>query len=214
MSTTLLVGFLVTVLIAHAVPGPDFALILRHAARGRRHGRAASLGVVTGHAIHLTAAALGLSALLASSAMAFTVVKVIGGLYLVYLGVQALLAARRRTPESRTDDAVPEPSPVADARVGRAYVQGFITNVLNPKAVVFYMSLLPQFLDRGLPMLPQLVVLGVITMTSGLAWWMLFVGAVDRVRGLLARDPVRRTLDGLTGVLFIGLAVRLVRTPA
>lgn len=210
MSTTLLIGFLFAVLIAHVVPGPDFALILRHAARGKRNGRAAALGVITGHGVHLTAAALGLSALLASSATAFTIVKVIGGLYLVYLGVHALLSARKRS-EPRTDDDV---DAAPEVRLGRAYVQGFFTNVLNPKAVVFFMSLLPQFIDSSLPMLPQLVVLGVITMATGLAWWMLFVGAIDRVRGLLARDPVRRTLDGLTGVLFIGLAVRLVRTSA
>lgn len=213
MSTTLLVGFLATVMVAHAVPGPDFALILRHATRGKRSGRAASLGVVTGHVMHITAAALGLSALLASSATAFTIVKLAGGAYLIYLGVHALLSARKRS-DGAADHAAAGPVAAPEMSLRKAYVQGFVTNALNPKAVVFFMSLLPQFVDSSAPVVPQLAVLGVITMGSGLVWWLLFVAAVDKVRGVLSRDRVRRALDGLTGVLFIGLAVRLVRTTA
>jgi RhtB (resistance to homoserine/threonine) family protein len=209
VSTTVLLGFLLTVVIAHAVPGPDFALILRHASRGGQYGRAAAFGVLCGLCVHVTAAALGLSALLARSATVFTVVKLVGAAFLVYLGVQALLASRK----SRQPDPVAEtPEPVPSGGRRKAFVQGFVGNVLNPKAVVFFLSLLPQFIERSMPVVPQVLVLGLITVVSALAWWMLFVALVDRIRGVLARGVVRRMLDRVVGVVFIGLAVRLART--
>jgi RhtB (resistance to homoserine/threonine) family protein len=209
VSTTVLLGFLLTVVIAHVVPGPDFALILRHASRGGRYGRAAAFGVLCGLCVHVTAAALGLSALLARSATVFTVVKLIGAAFLVYLGVQALLASRKsRQPVEGSEPAQPVPS----GGRRKAFVQGFVGNVLNPKAVVFFLSLLPQFVDPAVPVVPQVLVLGVITVVSALVWWMLFVALVDRIRGVLGKGLVRRTLDRVTGLVFIGLAVRLART--
>lgn len=210
VSTTVLLAFLLTVVIAHAVPGPDFALILRHASRGGQYGRAAAFGVLCGLCLHVTAAALGLSALLARSATVFTVVKLVGAAFLVYLGVQALLASRKsRQPAAETAEAA-QPVPSGGRR--KAFVQGFVGNVLNPKAALFFLSLLPQFVEPSVPVVPQILVLGVITVVSALVWWMLFVALVDRIRGVLSRGVVRRTLDRVTGVLFIGLAVRLVRT--
>lgn len=214
MSTTLLLGFLLTVVIAHAVPGPDFALILRHATRGGGYGRAAAFGVLCGLCVHVTAAALGLSALLARSATVFTVVKLVGAAFLVYLGVQALLASRKARRPAELEASPPGETAAASGGRRKAFVQGFVGNVLNPKAALFFLSLLPQFVERSSPVVPQVLLLGLITVVSALAWWMLFVALVDRIRGLLARDVVRRTLDRVTGVVFIGLAVRLVRTTA
>lgn len=220
VSTTVLLGFLLTVAIAHAIPGPDFALILRHATRGGRYGRSAAFGVLCGLCVHVTAAALGLSALLARSATVFTVVKLVGAAFLVYLGVHALLASRKsRSAKDPSDsaeavDVVEDkaPEPLATGSRRKAFVQGFVGNVLNPKAALFFLSLLPQFIDGSTPVVPQVLVLGVITVLSALVWWMLFVALVDRIRGLLARGVVRRTLDRVTGLVFIGLAVRLART--
>ncbi|GAB3437162.1 LysE family translocator [Flindersiella endophytica] len=227
MSTTVLLGFLLTVAIAHAIPGPDFALILRHASRGGRYGRSAAFGVLCGLCVHVTAAALGLSALLARSATVFTVVKLIGAAFLVYLGVHALLASRKPRDTKASAETAPEPAIEAEPNTNaepnaptpptptgsrrKAFVQGFVGNVLNPKAALFFLSLLPQFIDGSMPVAPQVLVLGVITVLSALVWWMLFVALVDRIRGLLARGVVRRTLDRITGLVFIGLAVRLAR---
>src|SRR5262245_4085145 len=120
VSTTVLLGFLLTVAIAHAIPGPDFALILRHATRGGRYGRSAAFGVLCGLCVHVTAAALGLSALLARSATVFTVVKLVGAAFLVYLGVHALLASRKsRSPKDSSavvKDAAPEPPATGSSR--------------------------------------------------------------------------------------------------
>jgi threonine/homoserine/homoserine lactone efflux protein len=155
-----------------------------------------------------------LSALLARSATVFTVVKLVGAAFLVYLGVQALLASRKSRSASASADPVEDtaPHPAATGSRRKAFAQGFVGNVLNPKAALFFLSLLPQFIDGSMPVVPQVLVLGAITVLSALVWWMLFVALVDRIRGVLAKGVVRRTLDRITGLVFIGLAVRLART--
>jgi RhtB (resistance to homoserine/threonine) family protein len=204
MSLSLL-GFLGVLALTYIVPGPDFAVVLRNAARSAKSGYLASAGVLTGVCVHITAAALGLSALLAQSALAFTIVKVIGAGYLVFLGAQALWASRRKF----IADAPAEPS--GTDRL--AFAQGFLSNVSNPKAVLFFVSLMPQFIDRSAPVLPQTLLLGLLTLVFGVVWWPLLVSLANRIRGVFARPRVRRGLDRVTGVVFIGLGIRLLRTP-
>ncbi|WP_190820048.1 LysE family translocator [Saccharopolyspora pogona] len=204
MSLTLL-GFLTVLVLTYVVPGPDFAVVFRNATRSAKAGHLASAGVLAGVCVHITAAALGLSALLAQSAVAFTVVKVVGAGYLVFLGVQALWASRKKT--------VAE-APAEPARTSRlAFVQGFLSNVSNPKAVLFFVSLMPQFIDRTAPVLPQTLLLGLLTLGFGVVWWPLLVSVANRIRGVFARPRVRQVLDRVTGVVFIGLGIRLLRTP-
>lgn len=206
-------GFLTAVALAYVVPGPDFAIVLRYASRGLQVGQIAALGVVGGLCVHMTAAVLGLSALLAQSATAFTVVKLAGAGYLMFLGAQSLWNSRKsRGSASMQPDRTP-PDAVPDTR-RRAFLQGFLTNVLNPKAALFFLSLLPQFVDHSAPVLPQTMLLGLLTVGFGTAWWLTIVRVADRVRGALARPAVRRTMDRITGVVLIGLGLRLLRTPA
>jgi RhtB (resistance to homoserine/threonine) family protein len=204
MSLTLL-GFLTVLALTYVVPGPDFAVVLRNAARSARAGYLASAGVLTGLCVHITAAALGLSALLAQSAVAFTVVKVVGAGYLVFLGFQALWSSRKKA----VAEAAPEPGKTSRL----AFAQGFVTNVSNPKAVLFFVSLMPQFIDRSAPVLPQTLLLGLLTLGFGVVWWPLLVNLANRIRGVFARPRVRRVMDRVTGVVFIGLGIRLLRTP-
>jgi threonine/homoserine/homoserine lactone efflux protein len=208
MSLSLL-GFLTAVALAYVVPGPDFAVILRYASRGRREGRSAAFGVLGGLCIHLSAAILGVSALLAESAAGFTVVKLAGAGYLLFLGIQSLWGSRKSGNDAH---AVVEQCEARSISGRRAFVQGFLTNVLNPKAALFFLSLLPQFVDHSMPALPQTVMLGLLTVGFGLAWWMAFVSLADRVRGLLSRPKVRRALDRITGLMLVGLGIGLLRT--
>lgn len=210
--TLSLAGFVTAVALAYVVPGPDFAIILRYSTRGRRLGRSAAFGVLAGLCVHMSAAVLGLSALLVQSATAFTVVKLVGAGYLLFLGLQTLWGSRKPATPDESPDHV-DPSAPADS-VKRAFVQGFLTNVLNPKAALFFLSLLPQFIDHSAPALPQTLGLGLLTVGFGVAWWMAFVALADQVRDVLHRPRVRRVLDRITGVVLVALGVRLLRTPA
>src|SRR5688500_6266113 len=133
-------GFIAVATLVVVTPGPDMTLVARNTfASGRLSGLATSAGTCSGLLVHATAAALGLSAVLLASSQAFTVVKVAGAAYLIFLGIRTILGARRET--SFRDGAKVDP--------WAAYRQGILTNVLNPKVAIFFLSLLPQFVEPG-----------------------------------------------------------------
>lgn len=189
-------------------PGPDVLLVLRNTlTRGRRGGALTAGGTLTGLLVHAAAATLGLSALLLASATAFTVVKLVGAGYLVLLGIQALLSARRaRAAEPySTQPGTDEGS----ATGGRSYRQGVLTNVLNPKVAVFFIALLPQFVTPG-PKAPlHTALLGAVFWGMTLGFLALLVTVATTARRVLQRGVVRRAMDRIAGAVFIGLGVRL-----
>lgn len=199
----LLVGFVLTDAVAMLVPGPDMLFILGCGLRGGpRAGLLATCGVATSETIHVLLAAAGLTALFVAVPAAFVAVRLVGALYLVYLGVQAV---RRR------DDFSLVPAGAAGITGRRAYASGLVTNLLNPKMVVFTVALLPQFVrpERG-SVLAQFAVLGVILV----AFEFLVDGTVGMLAGriggwLRRRRKVQRGLDVTVGGIFIGLGVRL-----
>jgi threonine/homoserine/homoserine lactone efflux protein len=183
--------FLVVAVIVVVTPGVDMALVTKNAlVHGRRAALATAFGVNVGIALWTLAAALGVAAVVRASAAAFDVVKFAGALYLVYLGIQAL---RRR-----------ERAVVARRRMS-PFRQGLISNALNPKIAVFFTSLLPQFGHS----LPALLVLGALFNTIGLIWLTAYALAAARGRAALQRPRVRAALDDFSGVLLVGLGVRL-----
>jgi len=184
------------------IPGPSvFYIVTRSLAQGRRAGLTSMLGVQAGGLVHVVAAAFGVSALIASSAVAFTVVKYAGAVYLVFLGVRKLLA---RDGDDDESEALPCGSPS-----GRnLFTHGVIVNVLNPKTALFFLAFLPQFVDPGSPVAPQMLVLGVMlvcigTLSDG-TYALLAAGAGNRLRSATA---VRRRLDRISGGVFVGLGV-------
>lgn len=183
-------------------PGADTMLVVRSALlRGRRAGLLTTLGIGTGLFLHATLSALGLSVILVRSARAFEVVKLAGAAYLVFLGVQALRSAARGAPAG----APPE----GRATARRAYVEGLLTNVLNPKVAVFYLAFLPQFIGPGDAVLARSLLLAGIHFVEGLVWLSLVTLFVARIRGVLARPRVARALESVTGLVFIGFGVKL-----
>lgn len=199
-------AFLLTCVLIVLAPGPSFAVIVN---RSIRHGRPAGLAVVAGNTTALTfwaaASALGLTALIRTSEIAFTVLKIGGAAYLVFLGVQSLLRSRRRSDEAATAD---EPD-AAPPRLFAAYRAGLFTNLTNPKAAVLYLALFPQFLPAGAGF-GAVATLAGVQMCISAGWYTLVVLAVAGVRRLLARAVVRRWLDRATSVVLIGLGVRMV----
>ena len=191
----LLLAFLVTTAIAMVMPGPDMLFVLGCGMRGGpKAGLLATAGVATSEAIHVAVAAAGLAALFAAVPVAFTVVRVVGAAYLVYLGVQAI---RNR-------------KPLVERKSDRAYLSGLLTNLLNPKMVTFTIAFLPQFIDpaRGHVWL-QFAVLGAIM----IVFEFLVDGTVGvlagRVGGWVRRKKNQRRIEVATGGIFIGLGVRL-----
>jgi threonine/homoserine/homoserine lactone efflux protein len=181
-----------------ATPGQDTALTIRNTlVGGRRAGVLTAVGVSAGQAVWALAAAAGVAALLRASEPAFLAVRLVGGAYLVYLGAQALSSAVRRR------------SVVHAARSSRRGLaplrQGVISNLGNPKMAVFFTSLLPQFGSS----FPALLALGLVFCSLTLAWLSGYAVAVAKAGDFLLRLRIRRTLDGLTGAVLVGLGLRL-----
>jgi threonine/homoserine/homoserine lactone efflux protein len=201
--------FAIAALILIMIPGPDQALITRNAlAGGRSGGLLTMLGGVLGLAVHAGAATLGLSALLLASATAFTVLKVIGAVYLIWLGVQTLRAAARTRREPAAEYAEQSGQ---SSRLRFAYVrQGFLSNAANPKVALFFVTFLPQFLSpqTASPRLESMI-LSAIFAALYLAWFGLYVAAVERFGRWLRRPKVKARIEQVTGLLLITVAVRL-----
>ncbi|WP_110943857.1 LysE family translocator [Streptomyces niger] len=187
------------------IPGPDQALITRNSlVSGRRAGLLTMLGGVLGLSVHVGAAVLGISAVLLASATAFTVLKVVGAVYLVWMGIATLRSARHTMKESTDGDAWDR-----GAKGRKNLRHGFLSNALNPKVALFFVTFLPQFLPtRGSVMLKALL-LSAVFAAIYLMWFSLYVLTVDRLGRWLRRPRVRARIEQTTGLLLIGFAARL-----
>jgi len=200
--------FLVTALVLNATPGVDLLLTLSRTLQGGlRAGFAAALGIISGCVVHTFAAALGLAALLAASALAFTVIKWLGAAYLLWLALGMLKAALTGTPDARVAAA---PAALAPAPWRAIYFQGFMTNVLNPKVALFFLALLPQFIAADAPSKSlAFVFLGALFIISGALFLIAVVLAANVARRIATGSRARRALNGGGGLLFALLAARL-----
>lgn len=204
--------FVVTGLLLNLTPGPDVLYIVANGLReGWRAGVVAALGITAGCFVHIAAAAIGLSALVAASATAFTLLKWVGAAYLLYVGLAMLL--RRK---SAAGQPVLRDGPVVGGRgisLRRVFVQGFWTNVLNPKVALFFLALLPQFIDADAPnKTGAFVFLGAWFVVQGFAFLALFVWLVAPLRRWQPRPAVTRGLHLAGAGLFALLAARLALT--
>lgn len=180
------------------------ALVARNTlAGGRSAGFRTATGTLLGLGVHAGAALVGLSVVIAASATAFNLVRLVGASYLVWLGLQTLWSTRNRVP---IDQAPRRPLPrLADAPL----IQGMLTNVLNPKLAVFFLSFLPQFVDVSKPATAQILLLACTFIAMGAIWLVIYVVAVDRLSGVLGRPAVRLWMDRLIGTTLIALGIRL-----
>ena len=193
--------FIVSGLLLNVTPGADSLYIAtRSATQGLAAGFAAVLGIALGCCVHVLAAALGLSALLATSAYAFTVVKLAGAAYLVYVGV-SMLRVRPAAERGATLPSAPLPTVVA---------QGFLTNVLNPKVALFFLAFVPQFIVPSAPDKPlAFIFLGAIFTANGVLWCLFLAWAAARVGALGVGGRAALWLNRGVGALFVALGVRL-----
>lgn len=189
-------------------PGADMALVAKNVfTRGQKGSFATILGICSGLFVHATASALGLSAILAKSARAFEIVKWVGAVYIFYLGAMALRRAIR--------DTTPAQQAPAGSSVVRGmghwggFVEGMLTNVLNPKVALFYLTFLPQFIAPGDPVLQVSLLLASLHVAMGLVWLSFYSRALHKLNMTMTRQGVRRGIEAVTGGLLMALGARL-----
>ncbi len=201
--------FIVSGFILNVMPGPDTLLIMsKSASQGWRAGSVASLGIGSGVFVHIVAAALGLSAILASSATAFLVVKYAGAAYLVYIGLMALRQKAR--PDANTASPVHASAGLPHS-MKSIYWQGFLSNALNPKVALFFLAFVPQFIGHDAPdKALAFIVLGLIFNFNSMLWChFLAVSTALASQRLKVSATISNWLNKTIGVLFISLGVKL-----
>jgi threonine/homoserine/homoserine lactone efflux protein len=201
------IAFLGVAAIVIIAPGPDTAITIRNAMLGGRSaGMMTALGITAGQLIWALATSLGLAAILIASESLFLVIKYAGVAYLVYIGLQSLRYA-----------IWPAKNVAMASNVGRlhrvgsraAFRQGIISNLGNPKMAVFFASLLPQFVPSSEPTFATLMGLGAVFSAMTFGWLCVYAYLIPKIGGWLNRPAIRRSVDGITGTVMIGLGVRL-----
>jgi len=186
------------------IPGPDFAVVTKNTlAAGRRRGRWAAVGVASSNVVQGTAAASGLSALIVRAQPVFQAIKWAGVAYLAFLGVQAISSAIRGQYQPLDDG---EPATAGAAFGG--WRQGFLSNITNPKVLIFYLAILPQFLAPHAA-IGWLLAFAWSHALLSLIYLLALTWGLHRARQILARRKVRRTMDGVTGAVLLGFSARL-----
>ncbi|MFD6635684.1 LysE family translocator [Micromonospora chalcea] len=230
MSDIQIISFVAASLLIIIVPGVDFALVTRQTVRyGRRAGFVVLAGLFVAALVHASFATAGLSALLVSSPTLYTVLRVAGALYLLYLGGTILWATRPRRavpaaqpvpvgaggagPDTDTDT---RPAPVPDTPAAdephvarRSFVMGITSQLLNVKVVVFYVSFVPQFVKPGDGAAARTAVLAATFIGLAVLWWACYIMLIDRLQPWLTRPSVLLVIERLTGLILIVLAIRI-----
>jgi threonine/homoserine/homoserine lactone efflux protein len=212
-----LVSFTLASVLVVLLPGPDSLVVVRGLVRGgRRGGAATAAGVLCGLVVWVSAASLGLSALLQASRTGYDVLKVAGACYLLWIGTRSLLSVRRTPVEVATEgDGPMAPAPVVVRRGrtllgGSGFVAGFLTDILNPKVGVFFVSFLPGFVPAGDHAVGwTTLAFGALFTVLTAAYFLGLVAISGTVSGWMETPRIRRRLDALTGVVLVGFGLRL-----
>jgi threonine/homoserine/homoserine lactone efflux protein len=202
--------FIVSGLLLNIAPGPDSLFIMaRSALQGWRAGSIAALGIGSGTLVHIFAAALGVSAILATSSNAFLVLKCLGAIYLVYIGIRLALSKQHFPEESASPN-----SKSYEMSYRKIYIQGFLTNVLNPKVAVFFLAFVPQFISpEAAHKSLAFIILGLIFNFNGMLWChFLAITTAFASKRIQVSNVVASWLNKLTGVIFVSLGIKLAFT--
>jgi threonine/homoserine/homoserine lactone efflux protein len=214
--TTALLGFALASTLVILAPGPDSMLVMRNTMRGgRRAGWVTACGTLSGLTIWAVAAALGLSALLRVSHVGYDILRFCGAAYLIWLGVTSLARFRRKSTAEpaaeggRSGPAVPGLTGPGTARPRRVYLNGLLSNLLNPKISVFFMAFLPAFVPAGASAAGFSLVLGIWFIAETGLWLAVVAWLADRGVRWLRRPAVQRWIERVTGIVLIGFGLRL-----
>ncbi|GAB2730645.1 LysE family translocator [Streptomyces bullii] len=187
-----------------AMPGADFTVVVRNALVSRRAGVACALGIAAGLLVHTALAVAGVAAVLTAVPALFHALRLLGGAYVLYLGVRTLWSLRRPRTGAVQDDG---------GSAARPLRQGFVTNALNPKAPITFLSLLPQFVPAGSPAVPRTLLLALIVVVLALVWFPVVALLVDRLGRWLRGPRAGRVVEGVTGTALTVLGAALLLEP-
>lgn len=189
-------------------PGADTMLVVRNVlTRGGKAGLLSTFGICSGLFIHASLSALGLSIILVKSAAAFQIVKYAGAIYLIYLGSQSLrrIFHGHETQLSKIGNA----ENAEKSGTKKSLLEGFLTNILNPKVAIFYLAFLPQFINTGDPVFEKSILLASIHAMEGIIWLSFISLFLDRIKDFIARPKTRKTIEGISGAVLIGFGIKL-----
>lgn len=199
-------AFLGVCVLVICTPGQDTALTIRNSILGgRRSGVHTAAGIAAGQLVWTVAASIGIAGLLQASQPAFVALKIVGAAYLVFLGSQSIMAAARGSRDSKAERQIRS----TELGPWSALRQGFISNLANPKMAVFFLSLLPQFVQDPSGSLAALIPLGLVFCLMTFGWLSIYAFALDGIGPLLQRSRVRRILDAVTGTVLVAFGFRL-----
>jgi threonine/homoserine/homoserine lactone efflux protein len=195
--------FLGVIALLTITPGADMAMVSRSVfIGGRRDAFATTLGISAGCLVWALASAAGIAAVLAASETAYDTLRLVGAAYLVWLGVQSLLAAKRGYHRA-------EPEQGGSRRGASPFRQGLLTNLFNPKIALFYSTFLPQFIGSGDPVLLLSIAMAGVHIALGLVWLSAYAWLLDRAVETFRGSRLRRALDSVVGVVLVGLGIRV-----
>ena len=196
--------FLIMCILLIILPGPDTAIATKNTLTvGKTGGLKTIFGTCCALLIHTTAAVVGLSAIIVKSALLFSIFKYVGAVYLVYLGVKTLWALRKKNESPTTDMATGKHESKS------CFKQGFLTNILNPKVAVFFLTFLPQFVDSGNHTLLPFLIMGLTYTLLTAVWFLFYVYLLNQISAFMKNPKIQTIFEGVTGTVLIGFGLKL-----
>lgn len=187
------------------IPGPDTAIVTKNTLTvGGIGGLKTALGICCALLIHTSAAVLGLSAIIVKSALLFSVFKYVGAVYLIYLGVKNLWSLRKKE-----EAASVEMNIKSQFEYTSCFKQGFLTNILNPKVAVFFLTFFPQFVDSGSNTFLPFLIMGITFTVLTAIWFLLYVSLINQISAFMKKPKAQNIIEGITGTILIGFDIKL-----
>ena len=204
-----LLTFITITLMIIIVPGPDFFIVMKNSiSSGRVNGTMAALGITSGHVIYSLLAIFGIIFILAQMYYVFLIIKILGACYLIYLGIRSIISARQGL------NFNPETMKIAQVSYLNSYRQGIVSTLLNPKALLYYISILPQFLSTGEAVTSQIAILSAIVTLVILLWFIFCVFIFQYIKKIFANRKIKAFFDYAVGFILVGLSINLLLSKA
>lgn len=187
------------------LPGPDFAIVTKNTVtRGKFGGMKTALGTCCALLIHTTAAILGLSALIVKSAFLFSIFKYVGAIYLIYLGIKTFWSLRKKKDEVEVEFA--QEGTLSNTS---CFKQGFLTNILNPKVALFFLTFFPQFVNTSSDTFMPFLIMGITYTILTALWFVFYIYLIDHISAFIKNARTQKVIEGITGAILIGFGLRL-----